>query len=123
MNGNGKVYKVVESFEHGSFTSWVTENGKILQTSLDYESGLQGTYILDPCVNVDVSWWQDANHSFQDLYWFTEDKLDGLPYSVTEVEYAYSFNEPVLNGQIGNRKVVTPVELLSRTGKPVASAV
>lgn len=116
-----KVYRVVKQLAHSRFTSWVTENGKVLQTALDYDNGLLGTYILDSCVDIDPVDWQDAQSSIQNLSWWTEE--DGIPQSVAEVEYNWKFDEPkVTKNQIGDRKVVTPVELLALMGKPVESA-
>ena len=117
------VYKIVENLDYGRFTSWVTESGKILETTSSYDNGLQSTYILDSCVDVDSADWQDSNSSIQHLYWVTEEELKTLPDSVAEVKYRFEFNEPApTRDQAGDRKVLTPLDLLVLMGKPVTSA-
>ena len=106
------VFKVVELFNHGWIVSYVTENGKILESSTHYESGLNSNYIADSCVDVGDNW-IDCNSSVQDLYWWFEEDLGKYTIdSVEEVEYQRNFQEPVpTKGKIGDRKIVTPMEL------------
>ena len=114
-NKMSKVYRIETENDYRTFRWFVTENGKILETSLIYHSGLQGTYILDPCVDIESHVWQDANHSWHNLYWLTEKDIGQEQVSVIEVDYRFPFTEPELKNPrstIGNRKLVLPASIL-----------
>jgi hypothetical protein len=103
-----KVFQVVEIDSTGSFISWVTENGKVLQTRKHFESGLESMDCIDPCVDFPESNWGGCGSVIADLYWLFECE----PYSVTEVEYPYTFKEPEpTKSRIGDRKVVNPADI------------
>jgi hypothetical protein len=109
-----QVYQLTFQQKNSTFTQWIAESGKILESRHSWDHGGLGNYCIDPMVEYPDDW-QDAQSSIQQMYWLTTEDLDSLgePSRVEKVDYCYKFSEAddgmiATECQIGQRVVVRP---------------